>query len=48
MPEAKSQREAYLLFDFLYRKYGRFADLVCKMITYQNVGIIAEKPSRYL
>ena len=48
MPEDKSQRTAYLLFNFLYRKYGRFNDLVCKLITYKNVGIIAEKLSRYL
>ena len=48
MPENKSQRTAYLLFNFLYRKYGRFTDLVCKLITYKSVGIIAEKLSRYL
>ena len=48
MPEDKSQRAAYTLFNFLYRKYGRFTDFICKMITYKNVGIIAEKISRYL
>ena len=48
IPKDKSQRTAYLLFNLLYRKYGRFTDLVCKMITYKNVGIIAEKLSRYL
>ena len=48
MPEDKSQRTAYLLFNLLYRKYGRFTDMVCKMITYKNVGIIAERLSRYL
>lgn len=47
-PEDKSQRAAYYLFNFLYRKYGRFTDLLCKIITYKNVGIIAEKISRYL
>ena len=48
IPADKSQRTAYLLFNLLYRKYGKFTDLVCKMITYKNVGIIAEKLSRYL
>ncbi|MCH5251257.1 MAG: B12-binding domain-containing radical SAM protein [Lachnospiraceae bacterium] len=48
MPEDKSQRAAYFLFNFLYRKYGKFTDFVCKIITYKNVGIIAEKLSRYL
>ena len=48
MPHDKSQRAAYILFNLLYRKYGRFTDLVCKLITYKNVGIIAEKLSRYL
>ena len=48
MPEDKSQRAAYFLFNLLYRKYGKFTDFVCKIITYKNVGIIAEKLSRYL
>lgn len=48
IPADKSQRVAYLLFNFFYRKYGRFTDLVCKIITYKNVGILAEKLSRYL
>lgn len=48
MPADKSQRAAYLLFNFFYRKYGRLTDLVCKIITYKNVGILAEKLSRYL
>lgn len=48
MPKAKSQRIAYLLFNLFYRKYGRFTDLMCGIITYKNVGRIAEKLSRYL
>ena len=48
MPKAKSQRIAYLLFNLFYRKYGRFTDLMCGIITYKNVGRIAEKMSRYL
>lgn len=48
MPADQSQRAAYLLFNFFYRKYGRLTDLVCKIITYKNVGILAEKLSQYL
>lgn len=48
MPEDKSQRAAYFLFNFFCRKYGKFTDWVCRRITYKNVGIIAEKLSRYL
>ena len=48
MPVDKNQRAAYFLFNFLYRKYGRFTDFLCKIITYKNIGIIAEKLSRYL
>lgn len=48
MPADQSQRAAYLLFNFFYRKYGRLTNLVCKIITYKNVGILAEKLSRYL
>ncbi len=48
MPECKSQRASYLLFNLLYRKYGKLTDLLCKLITYKRIGYIAEKLSRYL
>ena len=48
MPESKNQRAAYLLFNLLYRKYGKFSDFICKIITYKRIGILAEKLSRYL
>lgn len=48
MPESKNQRAAYLLFNLLYRKYGKFTDFICKIITYKRIGILAEKLSRYI
>ena len=48
MPQAKKQRPAYLLFNVFYRKYGKFTDRVCKLITYKRIGWLAEKISRYL
>lgn len=48
MPESKHQRAPYLLFNLLYRKYGKFTDLLCKLITYRRIGIIAQFASHYL
>ena len=48
MPDAKSQRAAYLMFNFLYRKWGRFTDCLCKIVTYKRIGFLGEKLSRYL
>lgn len=48
LPENKEQRAAYLLFNLLYRKYGKVTDVLCKCITYKRIGILAEKWSHYL
>ena len=48
LPEDKSQRAAYLLFNLFYRKWGKFTDCLCKIITYKRIGIWGEKLSRYL
>lgn len=48
LPEDKSQRAAYLMFNLFYRKWGKFTDRLCKMITYKRIGIWGEKLSRYL
>ena len=48
MPESKNQRVPYLLFNLLYRKYGKFTDMVCKIITYRRIGSIAQIASHYL
>lgn len=48
MPETKHQRAPYLLFNLFYRKYGKFTDLLCKMITYRRIGAIAQFASHYL
>ncbi|MBO6232117.1 MAG: B12-binding domain-containing radical SAM protein [Ruminiclostridium sp.] len=42
LPETKDQRAAYLLFNLFYRKFGKFTDLVCKIVTYRNIGRLAE------
>ena len=44
-PEAKDIRTSYFLFNFLYRKYGKFTDMLCRMITYEKIGLMAEKLS---
>lgn len=48
MPQQKEQRAAYLAFNLLYRKFGKFSDFLCKCITYKRIGIWGEKLSRYL
>ena len=48
MPRARSQWLAYLTFNLLYRKFGRWTDRVCKRLTYERVGLFAEKLARYL
>ena len=48
LPEKKDQRAAYLMFNLLYRKFGKFTDFLCKCISYKRIGILAEKLSHYL
>lgn len=38
IPKATHQKAPYLLFNFFYRKYGKFTDFVCKVITYKRIG----------
>lgn len=40
-PKAKNQWIPYYLFNIFYRKYGKFTDLVCRIIGYKRVGRIA-------
>ena len=46
-PAARSQRATYWLFNLLYRKYGRFTDLLCRLITYERIGRLAQLLARY-
>lgn len=48
MPKAKQQRIPYLMFNLVYRKYGKFTDFLCKCITYKRIGWFAEKVSYFL
>ena len=44
-PKAKEIRPAYFLFNFLYRKYGKFTDGLCQLVTYERIGHLAAKLS---
>ena len=46
-PAAKQQRMTYFLFNFLYRKYGRFTDWLCRRITYERIGRLAQRLAHY-
>lgn len=47
LPEARTQRCTYLLFNLLYRKYGRFTDWLCKRISYRRIGKLAQILTKY-
>lgn len=48
IPRDKAQIAPYLLFNLFYRKFGNFTDRLCKLITYNKIGWMAEKIVRYL
>ena len=48
MPRKPDQRAAYLMFNLLYRKFGRFSDWLCRRVGYARIGWLGEKLSRYL
>lgn len=48
IPKSRDQRTAYLLFNLLYRKYGKFTDFLCRLLTYERIGRWGEKWSKYI
>lgn len=48
IPKAKHQIVPYLLFNIFYRKYGRFTQWLCDVISYGRLGKLAEKLSGLL
>ncbi|MCM1198684.1 MAG: B12-binding domain-containing radical SAM protein [Clostridium sp.] len=48
LPLAARQIPAYLMFNFFYRKWGRFTDWLCRRITYERIGRWGERLSRYM
>ncbi len=38
---------SYWLFNLLYRKYGRFTDWLCRRLSYQRIGALAQVLMRY-
>ena len=47
-PKTHKQRVPYFLFNLVYRKFGKSTDKLCKLITYERVGKIAEKFSYHI
>jgi len=48
MPKAKRQWIPYLAFNLFYRKYGKWTDRLCKKLSYERIGWVAEKISKYI
>ena len=46
-PAAREQRMTYWLFNLLYRKYGRFTDRLCRLVTYERIGRLAQRLAHY-
>ena len=47
-PKSKEIRAAYFMFNLFYRKYGKFTDALCRIVTYEKVGWFAEKVSGFI
>ncbi len=48
IPAKKDQRAAYLMFNLFYRKFGKLTDALCKLITYERIGLWGETMSKYM
>jgi len=46
-PAEKSQLATYLLFNFMYRKFGRLTDMLCRLVTYRRIGRLAQLLTGY-
>ena len=44
----RSERMAYLLFNLVYRKYGRLTDRICSFVGFNRIGYLCEKFSGFL
>lgn len=42
LPKSKKQILPYLMFNFLYRKFGRFSEFLCGKISFEKIGRIGE------
>ncbi len=42
MPKAKNQWIPFLAFNFLYRKFGRFTEWLCRLISFNRIGRFAK------
>lgn len=38
LPESKKQWIPYLAFNFFYRKFGKFTELLCDIVSFENIG----------
>lgn len=47
IPAAKKQRKPYLFFNFFYRKFGKFSNIVCQIFGYKRIAFLAAKMSKY-
>jgi radical SAM superfamily enzyme YgiQ (UPF0313 family) len=38
LPESRKQRIPYLAFNFFYRKFGKFTEILCDIVSFENIG----------
>ena len=41
MPKVRKQRISYLAFNLLYRKFGRFTEKLCRLVSFNRIGRFA-------
>lgn len=41
IPSSRKQRIPYLTFNFFYRKFGKLTELLCRIVTFKNIGKIS-------
>lgn len=42
LPKSKNQWVPYLAFNFFYRKFGKFTEILCTIVSFKTIGKIAE------
>jgi len=38
LPRSKKQWIPFLAFNFFYRKFGKVTELICNIVSYENIG----------
>lgn len=48
LPKSKKQWIPFLAFNFLYRKFGKFSELLCNIVSYKTIGEVSRWLAYYI